>query len=267
MSYIESSKIKMFPVVGRGSDFEESYLTTEDNLTKSLSYIKDQNNTSWVVSSTNEAPFKFVIKGYTFELDEALSGTKYATIYIKKSLEAGNYQRLVNKDGSLALDANGSFTGLEISTTIPEKLKGDIESFTLQLLDEGNIPDSSKLSYYASEIFDEETGAYIKDSFKVNNLIVDESLITKDLTATTATITTLTSNKITADTGNITNISSTEINTTNLTSNVIEAQTSTITTETVKNLTVTNSLIPPTNFYGKYTITFDGTTLDIKENY
>ena len=428
MSNIKSAKLKVFPSVGRLDIYEESYLTTEDNLTKSLRAFQSNNEASWVYSEKREKPFKFVIHGYLFEINEDIPDTAYATIYINNNPVEGDYQLLVTKEGERVLDNNDNFYGLEISETEPTKLTGNIESFTLHLLQNGEIPSTSRLVTYTDSVIDRDTGKTIteeivtknistgdinasgttttktikatditSDSSTTKNLTVNtkltapiaeitnitstdihtgdltstgaingkaitaetadfedvetntltsttanittgnitnvnsttigtknltaeekvksNSLETTNLTATTGTITTINStnfttanwtvstkltatdweinnslktNTFTATTGTITTLNSTtgtitnikstgtiegseitssNLTTTNGTVTTLNSTTATITTSNVTNLTVTGTLTPPTNFYGKYTIVLDGSTISIKENY
>ena len=121
---IASEKIKVFPAVGRSTTYKDSYLTTEDNLTKRIIALYGKNNSSFVLNDTAAFPLKFVIHGYYFEVLENssidLSSSLYARIYISKDPENAKYQKLIN-DGSESsaenLDYNANFLGIYFQTT------------------------------------------------------------------------------------------------------------------------------------------------------
>ena len=163
MSFLKSNQIKVFPATGRSETYEESFLTTEDNITNIGKTIHSSNDSSWVVSSKIEVPFKFVINGYSFEISDEtiLTGNLYATIYLQKTLSSGDYQRLVNQDSSKTLDngvdTDSEFTGLTLTTEKPASVDNDsIKSYTLKLLNNGEVPSSSKSDKYTISVDEPE---------------------------------------------------------------------------------------------------------------
>lgn len=209
MSFLKSNKIKVFPATGRSEDYEDSYLTTEDNLTTINKAIFSANNYSWVINTEVKIPFKFILNGYSFEINDisVLVGNLYATIYLKKELVEGDYQRLVNEEGTRILDSNDEFTGLSLSTSSPTKINTEeIESFSLQLLENGEIPNSSKISIFTSSVFDKDTYKALKEELNTTNIKATTSTIESEA-ITTSNIKDLTiSNSLTSSgTSSITN--------------------------------------------------------------
>lgn len=175
MSYLKSSQVKVFPAVGRGETYEESFLTTEDNFTTINKSLHSSNDASWIVNTKIEVPFRFVISGYMFEINDEsiLTDNLYATIYLQKTLDNGDYQRLVNIDSSRTLDSgqgeSSEFTGLSLTTDKPTSIDNDsIKSYTLQLLSEGKIPSISKSDKYTisvEEVEKEKVVLTIKENY------------------------------------------------------------------------------------------------------
>lgn len=245
MSYIESSKIKVFPAAGRSTEYPEGYLTTEDNLNRVVNAIYASNNSSFVISSTADSePFKFVIKGYYFEITDLtgldVSGDLYATIYLLKTLPDGSYVRLVSPDylTESSLDSTGDFKGVTFSTSKPVSSDSvsDIDTYTLQLLKGGSVPETSKFRYKTSEVLDGETGNLISASFTTENLSVTGSATISSATITSATI----SSTATITEATITEAEITEAKVTNLELSTVSLD-GTLTGGTLKNNTITGT--------------------------
>lgn len=146
-TYIKSSNIKVFPAAGRADDFPEGFLTTEDNLSNFIRALYTRNNSGFVVSLN---PLKFVIMGYVFEITDPsvldLTGDLYATIYLRKDLETGSYERLIPADGTTGeLDVTGDFIGVlftqDTASILPAPEGSD--PHTLQILNAGAIPEGA----------------------------------------------------------------------------------------------------------------------------
>lgn len=154
--YIKSDKIKVFPAAGRGDDYPEGFLTTEDNLSNLIRSLYTRNNSGFVISSN---PLKFVLRGYAFEIEDTssldLTADLYATIYLRDDLETGSYKRLIPPEGSVdVLDTDSGFAGATFTTTesdIPSAPTGST-AYTLQLLSAGEIPLTSKFAYSTDEL-------------------------------------------------------------------------------------------------------------------
>ena len=113
MSYIESSKVFVFPCVSRSMDDDtanlRSKLMSEKNLTNIIKSITD--NDSYIISWEGNF-LKCIIDGYYFEIsDLPISGNKYAKIVYNEQ----NNELLNGADS-----ADNKFTGLEITATAPE---------------------------------------------------------------------------------------------------------------------------------------------------
>lgn len=89
MSYLESSKVKVYPSAYRDGSFDfQSQLNTEENLTqvKYLSYLKDNNCFSYL----NNDILIVYLGGYCFKLDAnslialADGNNLYAHIHLRK---------------------------------------------------------------------------------------------------------------------------------------------------------------------------------------
>lgn len=181
---IASEKIKVFPAVGRSTTYKDSYLTTEDNLTKRIIALYGKNNSSFVLNDTAAFPLKFVIHGYYFEVLENssidLSNSLYARIYISKDPENAKYQKLIN-DGSESsaenLDYGGNFLGIYFQTTpfsADENI--DRDTFDLQILDNGSIPAKSKIYWKSSEIYNGDSSDGINTKFTSQDIHASSSL-------------------------------------------------------------------------------------------
>jgi hypothetical protein len=183
--YLSSDKVKVFPAVGRTADtYPESVTTTEKSLTHLSSF--PHNNDSYVISETFETPLKFIIHGYYFEADvSTYTNSLWAAIKIDTSDTASTYQELVRLESSSStsqkenLDDTTSFKGLGLYTEEPTNTENGV--YVLQLLDQdNNIPVTSKIHYYTSEICNKKENSVTTLNEEVN---------TKTLNATTATIT------------------------------------------------------------------------------
>lgn len=221
--YLNSDKIKVFPAVGRSADtYPESVTTTEKSLTHLSSF--PHNNDSYVISDKVETPLKFIIHGYYFEADISSylseSSSLWVAIKIDTSDQTTTYQELVRLESSSStsqkenLDDNTDFKGLGLYTEKPDSSENGV--YVLQLLEKGNIPITSKIHYYTTEICN-------KNDDSVTTL--DTEVNTKTLNATTATITPevkfseASSNKITLTDSSITIGDSTQNNSNSVTLN------------------------------------------------
>lgn len=232
MSYIQSSKIKVFPAAGRSTEYPEGYLTTEDNLNRVVNAIYASNNSSFVISSSFSVPFKFVIKGYYFEITDLTgldnSGDLYATIYLLNTLPDGKYARLVSPGYSTESsldDSDEYFKGLTLTTSSTVDSVPDTTPYTLQLLEGGSIPETSKFRYKTSEVLDGDTGNLISNSFTTEDLSVTVSATISNATIPSATITSATITKA--------NVENSKLSTVSLTG--------TLTGGTLKNNTITGT--------------------------
>ena len=67
-NYIKSNDIKAFPLSARKEAYNDSYLLSEENLTRIIKLLYARNNSSFLIKDTFSAPFPFVINGHYFEL-------------------------------------------------------------------------------------------------------------------------------------------------------------------------------------------------------
>lgn len=180
MAFVKSNKIKVFPAAGRSSDYVEGYLTTEDNLNKSIKSLYRNgadSTTSFVITETPTLPFSFVIQGYHFEISELpsgldMTGNLYAAIYLKTTLPANDYGRLTSQtestDGSL--DVNTEFKGLQLNRSNSFDPAEGTTIYKLRLLKDGAVPEESKLRYKSTQIFNGDTTDLISDKFSTTLL-------------------------------------------------------------------------------------------------
>lgn len=146
-NYINSKNIKTFPAAGRSENYAQSYLLSEKNLTETLRALYQKDNSSFIISEKFEAPFKFVINGRYFELDDvkALSADDdlFATIFVNK--ETG---RVAGYDPTNAatqfaddiLDTDSDFIGVYFSSAQPADDPTDTYArYSLKLLTAGKI--------------------------------------------------------------------------------------------------------------------------------
>lgn len=148
----DSGNIRVFPASLRTYNGMGKY-TTENNLTGIPRSVHDYS--SYILSrtkeSTTEKPFRFMIHGYYFELDdmgfdstgESLADANY---YLEIRVEnTHEYSRLVDtEDGGTDLDISEIFNGLRAIQSDeeldPEKVEGDYTLYRLRLTDDkGNL--------------------------------------------------------------------------------------------------------------------------------
>ena len=112
--YLSSDKVNVFPASLRTYNGYGKY-TTEFNLTGIVKSVVDKD--SYIISrSLEDSPFKFVINGYYFEVNDTISGNNiFANIKIENTRE---YSRLNNLTGEIdaALDANDEFQALSFTS-------------------------------------------------------------------------------------------------------------------------------------------------------
>ena len=198
MAFVKSNKIKVFPAAGRSSDYPEGYLTTEDNLNRVIKALYknygSNNDSSFVINETVTTPFSFIIQGYYFEIEELpedldFTGNLYAAIYLRNTLPANDYGRLtsINESTEGSLDFNTEFKGLQINRSNSFSPLAGATIYKLTLLKNGVIPETSKLKYKTSQIFDGTTSNLIKDVFTTTSLTATTANIT-NANITTATV-------------------------------------------------------------------------------
>lgn len=146
-NYIKSENIKTFPAAGRSENYSQSYLLSEKNLTETIRSLYQKNNSSFIISETFSAPFKFVIDGRYFEIDNIdnldKTGDLFATIYVNKETQrvAGyDETNTVSKFIDNILDNNSSFIGVYFSPTIPaDDTTNTYSKYSLQILKQGKL--------------------------------------------------------------------------------------------------------------------------------
>ena len=158
-NYIKSNNIKAFPLSARKEAYNDSYLLSEENLTRIIKLLYSRNNSSFLIKDNFSAPFPFVINGHYFELDSlddiiSYKNDKkdlYATMYISNELnrvagftpaEESSYFKkyIVDMD-------DGNFIGLYFSETIPQVNETNFSRYSLKILDKGNIYKESLIDY------------------------------------------------------------------------------------------------------------------------
>lgn len=141
---MESSKVFVFPCVSRDTGEEQknldAKLMSEKNITNIIKSITD--NKSYVIS-WDDGLLKCVIDGYYFEVMGAPTGNQYAFIGMNNGVIKGDNG--VDEDSKY-------FEGLTIADTKPES-----EEYLI-LCENGVVPDSSKLKFDISSIF--QTGFF-----------------------------------------------------------------------------------------------------------
>lgn len=147
IKYIKSENIKTFPAAGRSENYSQSYLLSEKNLTETIRSLYQKNNSSFIISETFSAPFKFVIDGRYFEIDNITglnnTGDLFATIFVNKETQrvAGyDENNIVSKFIDNILDNNSSFIGVYFSPTIPaDDPTNTYIKYSLQILKQGKL--------------------------------------------------------------------------------------------------------------------------------
>ena len=146
-NYINSENVKIFPAAGRSENYSQSYLLSEKNLTETIRALYQKNNSSFIISETFSAPFKFVIDGRYFEIDniDNLDKTKdlFATIYVNKETQriAGyDETNTVSKFIDNILDNDSKFIGVYFSQTAPsDDTTNTYVRYSLQILKAGKL--------------------------------------------------------------------------------------------------------------------------------
>ena len=158
-NYIKSNDIKAFPLSARKEAYNDSYLLSEENLTRIIKLLYARNNSSFLIKDTFSAPFPFVINGHYFELtslNDIISYQTdkkdlYATLYISNELhrvagftptEESSYFKkyIVDTD-------NGNFIGLYFSETIPQINETNFSRYSLKILDKGVLHKEALIDY------------------------------------------------------------------------------------------------------------------------
>ena len=188
----------------------ESRLNTEENTTRPYIVLCDYANSSdalrhdkgsFVITETyNENnPFEFILHGYYFKILDprglfTSSGKNYARIRISNSTEddEDNVEfyptRLSDVStgtyGNSSLDTatgvdESNFLGLEIVTSITSDISGSYNDYYLLLLDNNQIPESSKLKMDYKVIHGGEDKPLNKlfkgESIKLSNVLKNEA--------------------------------------------------------------------------------------------
>lgn len=195
MAYIKSENIKVFPCVSRGADSgnpeanlfaENNYSQTSRSLYTKLDENENKVEGSFVVSlKSNENYFEFVLGGYYFKIDtsdsawgELSSGNVWAGIKIKEQTSS-SYQEIIienaeneNSSGNSnyysVTDVDGYFEGLLLSSAKPSS----DYAYILQLLDNGEIPDTSRIQWNT---------AHLEDGAVETEKIADASVTTEKI--------------------------------------------------------------------------------------
>lgn len=244
MDYIKSNDIKVFPAAGRSANYPTGYLLTEDNLNSAMRSLYPRDFVVQYENSDSKKILRFVIHGYYFEINdfEDLGDNLtdlWATIYLKQSLEATQYTRLVSKDdGDNYLDENtdnGKFKGVYFSTTNNSTDITGLDKFSLQILSNGQIPEKSKLRFKTSEILNNETSDLINSKFTTGSLNTTNIENTNNISTNS-----LTSSSITTSTININ--TSANINTLTVSNNISGSSLSITNGINANNLTISNNI-------------------------
>lgn len=181
--YLSSNNIKMFPSAYREQTIDqESYFTTEGNLTKSdvLGFA----NKSFVESDGTN--ITIVIDGYRFDTTISAitslfsSGSEiWAGIYTSNRGTSNTFKTLVPFDNtsSTILDTDSKFKGLAFGTSASDVSAGG--KYLKVLTSSGAIPSESKLNISASQIVTDNTESdrvkSIREKIVTNDLVVENS--------------------------------------------------------------------------------------------
>ena len=186
MSIFESANVKVFPTAYRQYTDDgittvtqiESRLNTEYNITNLVNGLLDNtiNNGNFVVDASvsgNNRILKFCMKGYYFEVKDV--PTNITNLWVKIETSSFDYgQELVpinySSGGQRDLDEKVedviSFKGLNYVQSEPN------DSEYLRILENGQIPNKSKLRFSTSQIgyLDGTTWVSLGTKFKTNTL-------------------------------------------------------------------------------------------------
>lgn len=181
---LSSERVKVFPSTYRVSELSGKY-TSEKNFVNIINSFVDYNSTAagYTLSYDNNV-IKFILHGYYFEVNLDKTYTNlWATIAVETSSGC-----LVNcSSGSIELDVASLFTGLNLSEAATSISITGCNTYSLQLLSDGNLVNKGKLS---------------SDSvrYKATNDLLSDILDNKQGTIEAKTPLTLTNNQLTFDT-------------------------------------------------------------------
>lgn len=135
MAYFASTEVTVFPSVKRAngdSTYIDSKQMLEANVVKAVANLLDVNK---FVVDLGDNKYLIMLGGYLFEINKSLSGNVYVGINVTNGELQGQ-------------DSNSSYQGLTYSTS-------DLSSMTysIQLLENGVVPESSKLKYDINNVF------------------------------------------------------------------------------------------------------------------
>lgn len=169
MSYFNSNSIHVYPLSttrapGVDNGARDTYLS-EYAITNLVKAIVDKDKYVYYANNDWSSPTKlmFVIDGYMFDLD------------LTSTLNTGNLFVKLNKSASsnlfpeISSDTSDGFTGLEYITDITSITNEQDKAKYFQLLENGKVPESSKIKF--------EIGKSI-DFFQDYNIIVDGNGVT-----------------------------------------------------------------------------------------
>lgn len=207
-TFLESSKVKVFPTFQRDSaNDRESFLVTEQNLTRLRQLSEDKNLNSYVIE--DDDAYLIFIQGYYFKVLKTdltslnLGNNVWAYIQLTENTNKDYVnERLTyipetgesKPTDAVYLDYNTHFHGLAFSS---EELTGD-NIYSVQVLEEETttdgsasavVPQASKLKLKLSELSDDSTTT---NKFQI-----------KGLNATNLNVTDLTASALEASSANV----------------------------------------------------------------